>query len=49
MANKLITAGKSIDRRSVLQAGAAALAAAGLVVLRGAHAERSRNTEELPR
>jgi hypothetical protein len=26
MANKLTTAGKSIDRRSVLQAGAAALA-----------------------
>jgi len=27
MTNKLTTAGKSIDRRSVLQAGAAALAA----------------------
>jgi hypothetical protein len=39
MANKLTTAGKSIDRRSVLQGGAAALAAAGLAVLRGAHAE----------
>jgi hypothetical protein len=41
MANKLTTAGKSIERRSLLQGGAAAL--------RGAHAERSRNTEELPR
>jgi 6-phosphogluconolactonase len=38
MADKSTNAGKSIDRRSVLQAGAA-LAAAGPAVLRGARAE----------
>ena len=37
MANKLTTVGKSIDQRSVLQAGAA-LAAAGPALLRGTHA-----------
>jgi hypothetical protein len=39
MANKSTSADRRIDRRSVLQAGAAALAAAGPAVLRRAHAE----------
>ena len=48
MANQSTAEDRLIDRRTVLQAGTA-LAAAGPALLRGAHAKRSRNPEELPR